>query len=64
MNILKTVKQKPVSTFLVVMSIVTVTWTALTTNAELFGIGSNVVAIGSVILTTANEIYKALKGGQ
>ena len=64
MNILKTVKQKPVSTFLVVMSIVTVAWTALTTNAELFGIGSNFVAIGSIILTTANEIYKALKGGQ
>lgn len=64
MNILKTAKEKPVSTFLVVMSIVTVAWTALSTNAELFGISSNVIAIGSVVLTTANEIYKALKGGE
>lgn len=62
MKIFKTVQKKPKTTFLIVITIVTLAWTAITTNADLFGIKSNVIAIGSVILTTANEIYKAIKG--
>jgi len=57
MNILKTVKKNPSTTVIAIITAVTNVWNLAKENAELFGIGSKTLAIGSLILTAVMLVY-------
>ena len=57
MNILRTVKKNPSTTVIAIITAVTNVWNLVSENAELFGIGSKTIAIGSLILTAVMLIY-------
>lgn len=57
MNILKSAKKNPGTTVLAVITAITNVWNLVSENAELFGIGSKTLAIGSLVLTVAMMVY-------
>ena len=60
MKLLSTAKKNPKTTVLTVITIVSNLWNVATENAELFGIGSKTIAIGSLVLTALVMIYNAV----
>lgn len=57
MNILKSAKKNPGTTVLAVITAITNVWNLVSENAELFGIGSKTLAIGTVVLTAVMLVY-------
>ena len=60
MNILKTVKRNPSTTLVAIITAVTNVWNLVSENAELFGIGSKTIAIGTVVLTAIMVLFNSL----
>jgi len=57
MNILRTVKKNPSTTVIAIITAITNVWNLVSENAELFGIGSKTLAIGTVVLTAVMLVY-------
>ena len=60
MNILRTVKKNPSTTVLAIITAITNVWNLLSENAELFGISSKAIAIGTVVLTAIMVLFNSL----
>lgn len=58
---METIKNNPLNTVLVIITVLTNIWNLLTENAELFGIGSKAISIGAIVLTAIKLVYDALK---
>lgn len=59
MNILKTVKKNPSTTVIAIITAITNVWNLLSENAELFGISSKAIAIGTVVLTAIMLVFNS-----
>lgn len=57
---METIKNNPVTTFVAVVTAITNVWNLAAENAQLLGIGSKTLAIGSLVLTGVMLVYNTL----
>lgn len=64
MNIQKAAKQNPKTTILTIVAVITALWNQLSENAELFGVPSKTIMIGSVILAAVAMVVNMLTNNE
>ena len=57
---MEVLKRNPKTTFFAILSIITIVWSGLVDNAEVYNIPINAIAIGSSVLTMLGAIYNTV----
>lgn len=57
---MEVLKRNPKTTILAILSIVSILWSALSDNAEIFGVSGQVISIGTVVLTAIGAVYNSI----